>query len=398
MQRILRYLGGYTVCTVTGNESAVYDALLGQNATYWNVGFSDGTVSFSFFTRHRKNMERLLDKIPDTVYNFEDKGFPACLRRYRARPGILCGLLLFCGSLWFSSLFIWDVRISGNTTVEDGYLRESLAAYGCKTGAFYPSLDFYELSTRYLQEHDELCWLSVNRKGNIAYVEVLESEPKPEHETSDAPANIIASASGVVTAVYVYGGDAVVKTGDSVSAGQVLISGFTMDRFEDIRLVRASGEVLAQIRKTFTVTVPYNDVRRSYDGEQTVYRTASLFGMTLPLYFGEQREMPDCDRLSATEPLYLTDWVRTPVLLTTDTYAHYVTLSFTRTRDQCRAEALRRMEEVMREGLEHCETVSVDKTESDGTDEGGEPVFILRYEVTCIADIAQVREIAVPQS
>ncbi len=374
------------------------NALFGAGLSYWNIRRKGDTISFSFLCRNRKKVLDLLDKIPSAVYIIYDRGFPSIIRRYRYRPGIAAGIVLFCISLWFSTLFVWDVRITGNQTLEEGYIRSCLAEFGCKTGAYYPKLDLYELTTQYLEKYDDICWLSVNMKGNIAYVEVREADPKPDTgDKSTQPANIVAAASGVVTAVYVYGGDPVVKTGDSVSAGQLLISGFCIDRYETIRLVRAVGEVWAQTERTITVQVPYEDVRREYTGVTQSYRTARFFGLEVPLYFGDAKELPDSDRLTKEEPLTFLDTVRTPILIYSEDYVQYREVSFTRTPQQAQAEALRRMEEEMRTQLSGAEIKQISKYAFDSTDDAGKLCYTLRYEVTCVENIALTKEIETPQ-
>lgn len=396
LERIIRYVRGYCVCTVEARAEDVMNGLFSIGLSYWNIRHQKGRITFRFMPGERKKVADLLDKIPSAVYIIYDRGIPTVIRRYRHRYGIAAGAVLFCLSLWFSSLFIWDVRITGNEVLSESYIRACLAQFGCKTGAFYPSLNLYELTTEYLEQYDDLCWLSVNMKGNIANVEVRESQRKPERDPNTTPANIVSAYSGVVTAVYVYAGEPAVKTGDSVTQGQLLISGFYQDRYEHISLVRAAGQVLIQTQKTVTVQVPYIDERTELTGNTVTYRTARAFGMTLPLYWNRQDLSDGYQYVSIEEPLWLFDGIRTPVLVTTEEYAECRTVTFERTTEQAHAEALRRMEECLRTETAGCDILQTVPYVYDSVDEKGRNCYTLRYEMTCVADAAVVRDITMP--
>ena len=59
----------------------------------------------------------------------------------RRRKGLLLGLLLALLLLFASSLFLWQIEVTGCEQVSAGLLLRTLAACGVEPGAFRPAID-----------------------------------------------------------------------------------------------------------------------------------------------------------------------------------------------------------------------------------------------------------------
>lgn len=212
----------------------------------------------------------------------ERHGLPFLLRPFRLRWGLAVGLVLFVVLLQLLSSRVWIVRISGNEQVSDDAIREVLGPLGIYEGATLSAVDLPQLQLTALQRLPELVWLTVNFEGSTALVEVRERQ-ESQPITSDEPANIVATRDGVIVSVDAVAGQAVVKEGDAVTEGTLLISG-VMDSKVGPLLKRAEGIVTARTTHVLTVTVPFEEQVPS-TAPRTVSRPCFyLLGLRVPLY------------------------------------------------------------------------------------------------------------------
>ncbi|MBQ7377967.1 MAG: sporulation protein YqfD, partial [Clostridia bacterium] len=104
------------------------------------------------------------------------RGLVPVLCRYKMRAGIFFGAFVFAFLVIFSGRLIWDVRIEGNVDLSEGEIVSALSDVGLSIGTFHSRIDPDAIAIKLLQNKKELSWASINIKGNVAYVEVLENE------------------------------------------------------------------------------------------------------------------------------------------------------------------------------------------------------------------------------
>ena len=175
----------------------------------------------------------------------EPYGIYGFILRNRNRYGFFLALILLAVFSLFSYSRIWDVRVSGNSNLSDYTVQESLAKCGFCIGSGWSSVDKNEVEAQLLSDNPNIAWISINRRGTVAYVEVIESENIGIDEGAGyICSNIVADRDGVIEEIAVESGIAAVKVGDVVTAGQILISG-VVENESGVRFCRAVGSVRA---------------------------------------------------------------------------------------------------------------------------------------------------------
>lgn len=160
------------------------------------------------------------------------RGLPHLFQRYRGRPGLLLGLVLFFFLVFSSENFIFDIRVSGNETLTDGEVLAMLEEDGVKIGGYLPELDLDGICVQFARRHGEVSWISVNMMGTVAEVELREyaagEDRAPDgsgaHGTPRSLKALVAERDGVVERCEVYGGSALVQPMQVVRRGELLIS------------------------------------------------------------------------------------------------------------------------------------------------------------------------------
>lgn len=392
LDRLRRFLAGSVTLRVEGDENDVIAYLLAQGIAAHKMARRDGALEIEIDWRERKKIAPLLDKSPALVYIKYKYGLPALLLRYRLRPGIPVGAAIFALLLWASTLFIWDIRFVGLETVPEERAAALLSELGCRTGSFLPAIDFYELCNDYIAQSHEISWISVNMRGNIAYVEVREAKEKPEPDDRTYPANLVARRSGVICGLQLAAGRPAVLVGDLVREGELLASGVYLNKKETaFRLLHAEGKVFARTTRTISVTVPYVGEEKVYTGEQTATHTISVLGRSLT--FGTKSTYEACDCEENTEQLKLFGDIVLPIRLTGCVYSEYRMIPVTYTDAEVHAMAERALEEKLEAELSSAEVLTCDLSEETVTDEAGNTALVLTAAVSCIEDIAVEQKI-----
>jgi similar to stage IV sporulation protein len=208
-------------------------------------------------------------------------GLPRFLYRYRRRAGLAVGGMLAALLIWLSCSVVWDVRIETEGDVSPSRMREQLASCGLSVGSWIPALETDEVESRLLTSSQGVAWVSVNMRGTVAYVQIRPLLTPDAVDSQGGTANLVASREGIVESVRLMAGDVVVRPGDLVRKGQLLISGVRDVGEDGYALGEARGEVMARTTHMITVEIPLSYERKAYTGEKKVEKTLFFFGKTI---------------------------------------------------------------------------------------------------------------------
>lgn len=168
-------------------------------------------------------------------------GLPFLADALVRRKALTAGVFLFLVALYGLSSFIWFIHLTGVAPGHREEIRSYLESAGLRIGARVSSFDREKLAADLLRRFPYLTWASVEVRGTLAKVKVVEKVLLPAAET--APRHLVARRDGLVTACLPLRGEALVQPGETVVRGQVLISGVV---HLDPGTPAAGGEVLAR--------------------------------------------------------------------------------------------------------------------------------------------------------
>ncbi len=325
-------------------------------------------------------------------------GLPRILSRLFRRPGLVVGCMLGLILLGAASRVVWDIRISGNSRVSDRAIEESLAACGFTVGSPLRGFRADVTENHVLMADPRLSWISINRRGTVAYVEVRESAHAPDEDATGA-ADIVAATGGIIERVELIAGNIRVTAGQTVSPGDVLVSGLYDSSLpggqSGIRYTRAEARVYARTVHEMTVSIPLSYERKVYEGgpDRTLEgvcqeKSVIFFGKSIKFSKKTGNGGGVCDTIESERSLGLIDRVGFPLSVRTVWYLPYTVQPATRTYDE--AEELAYVELARRigalpGGAELLQkTVTVHRTPD---------ALILHCVLHCIEDIGTVREI-----
>ena len=308
MNGVVNYLRGTARVAVTGLFPERVINLCAQNCVeFWAVEWRDEhLVTMTVRRTGLSRLEELAQRVDCEVAVKGRRGFPEFVRGFRSRYAFLVGLALALCAVGVLSMFVLTVEITGNETVPDGVIHRQLQRFGVHPGAFGPGLDRRQIEQEILLELPELSWMSINLSGTRVEVQVREVQKAPERVDESIFHHVVSTADGIITRVEAELGDAVVKEGDIVGTGEILISGtVTLEppKYSDLPPryydVHARGRVWARTWRTVTAVIPEEVMMKTYTGTEDSVWSVNFFGRRVEFFGNSSISGGLCDRITS---------------------------------------------------------------------------------------------------
>ena len=188
---------------------------------------------------------------------------------------IIC--LLCVAVLLISSQFCFRIEVAGDFDSE--VVKTALGNAGVRIGSNLSRIDVGVLENTLANDIGAM-YAVVTRSGSVLYVNVVAKKQIDPPVDMTKRRDIIATRDGTVTAVLCEQGNPLVKVGDYVKAGDVLIEGRRVFNDGSSNDVYALGRVTLQLTATGFA---------QYNGQRTVIvETGEVFTCTGVILFGKQ--------------------------------------------------------------------------------------------------------------
>ena len=188
--------------------------------------------------------EIIIDKL--RAFGYEPRKKRSLIKPYKKRYGLFVGAAIFIAIFIVFSQMIWSIDISGNERLTEEEVLTLLDSCGVREGMWNRKIDNDKTRILVMNRSHDIAWMSVNVSGMLARVQIAEATLNNDPVVSSQYSNIVASKDGVISDITVESGKPMVSVGDTVKAGELLISGIIEERDGDISLVNAKGSVIAR--------------------------------------------------------------------------------------------------------------------------------------------------------
>lgn len=230
------------------------------------------TMNMEINLKDYNKIEGIAKKTNTSITIIGRKGISFLILRTRRHMTLFGGIIIFIILLYYYSSFIWGIDIVAGQNVSPYEIRKKLFTYGIKSGISKKNINVYALQEKMLKDIDDIMWTRVRIEGSRLKVSVIERIPPPVIINDNEPCNMIASMDGQISRIFTTSGTAVVRAGDVVKKGQVLIKG-EQGKEGSTYPVHSKGEVIA---KTF-----YEDIReiqiKGFKDERTGEKAENLY-------------------------------------------------------------------------------------------------------------------------
>ncbi|MDE5604992.1 MAG: sporulation protein YqfD, partial [Eubacterium sp.] len=221
-----RWLLGYVKFSYTGGfrEDFINDCY--RKGIYLkNIRSKKNELTAETKIKQYKTLHQIAFSHGGKVKIFKRKGFPFLLSPLNNRWGFFVGIVYLIFFISFMGGFVWNITVSGNNRVTEVKIVDYLAKNGFKIGTRWDNTDKEQLEVSIMAEFEDVAWISINKIGSTASIEINETVHKPDMVNQKKITNVKAAKDGVIVKVEAFGGWAEVQKGDAVAKGDLLISG-----------------------------------------------------------------------------------------------------------------------------------------------------------------------------
>ena len=295
---------------------------------FWDTEPADAyTLRLTIRTRDLRRVQELGRICRCSVKVLFAGGTPSALARLRRRAVMAIGLVACLGLLMWSSLYIWDMEVIGEETVSEAEILAALDKAGVRIGSFWPDFTSDSIRSLVLAEMPELRWMTVNVRGSRAEVIVRERIQKPEIVDENAPTDVVAEKTGIITEMRVLWGQPIAVQGQTVLGGETLVSGMTTNGFAPAQAEHAMAEVWARTWYELTAVSPLSGEQK-IEGEREKNRWAlKIGGRRINFYAGSGILGANCDKIKKEYQLAVPGLFVLPVSLVRESLTPYDTVT-----------------------------------------------------------------------
>ncbi len=316
-------LAGQMVVELTSADlPGAYSAINARRIPLFSVRQSDMlTAQFTIYRRDYKQLSALAEERGETLKLCAKQGVYWSLLSLCSRPVLLCGVTALLFLTLFLPTRVLFVRVTGNQTIPERAITEAAENCGIRFGASRRQVRSEKVKNNLLSLLPELKWAGVNTYGCVAVISVTEREVQ-EAADEEGVSSIVACRDGIIEECTVTRGTALCTTGQAVTQGQTLISGYT-DCGITILATRAQGEVYAQtIRQISAVTPAISQVKTGI--METEHRFSLLLGKKrINLWKGSGIYQGSCDRMYKEYRVTLPGGFELPIALAVEEITYY---------------------------------------------------------------------------
>ncbi len=206
-----------------------------------------------------------------TVIN--PKGMVRLSKLVKHRALLVAGGLAFLALCWAAVSCVWfiDVRGAGPYT---GEVQRILQAHDINVGRFGFLIDTDAVQKDMEKQLTGLAWVGAHISGVRMTITCVQAQLA--QSASSVPGDLVADRDGVIATLEVTAGTPLVKTGDVVRRGQVLIRGEERAWNGAVQPIRARASVTARVWYTGMATVSGTLLESTSTGEKFYRHTLSL--------------------------------------------------------------------------------------------------------------------------
>ena len=270
---------GYVRFSIDKNDISNAAELFLENNISVKIS-SDG--HFFVSASKKKSVESIFEgKIEYSVSGI--RGGYGFLLKLKSRYGLIFGLLLIAILFFVVSGKVWDVRIESEDEAFVKSVREELENLGLYAGADWSDVDKSRMEAEMLAESFDVSWININRRGFVAYISVIKKEHHALPNNPTGYANVIADRDCIIEDIIVKRGVPVVKVGESVKKGDLLISGIIPTELGG-GFCYAEGEVRGRYSDEICVDIQSAEKIKVFSEEYTQAVTIGIFDFSLNIF------------------------------------------------------------------------------------------------------------------
>lgn len=356
---LLAYILGYLEIKVEGYfiEKFINNCLK-SNIFLWNIKRKRTTImTCNIGVKDFKNIRKILKQTKCRIKIEKKKGLPFTFNKYRKRK--IFALLIFIILIIIAILsnFVWNIQIEGTEKISKDELIQTLKEEGLSIGKFKPGIETREIINKVRLDRDDIAWIGIEITGTNAIVKVVEAEEKPEIVDEDEYCNIVATKDGVVTKIMAQNGTPLVKNGDLIKKGTVLIGGWLEGKYTETRYVHSNGQVEAKVWYTQKERVYLKETKKEDTGEAQNKYSVNINNFIIN-FNKRVSKFENYDTIEEAKKIKLFSNFYLPIELVKTTYKEYKVVEIAHTLEEAKTIGIERAKDKLNAQIENTNNIT----------------------------------------
>lgn len=276
MIAFLKYLRGYLRIRVSGfSPERFMNLCSNKGILLWNIVREGDVYYMNVHLKGFRELRPIVRKTGTRVAVLNRYGLPFFLPKLFRRKVFVGGLLLVIAFWIWSSTYVWDIDLNGNSRITDDIFQDFLNDNRVAPGMRKSALDIEALEKEIRRTFPEVTWASAKLNGTRLQIDIKENDAPilGEKEKREAGSDLVSEYEGTVVSIIVRSGVPNVSLGDVVEKGAVLVQGRVPIYNEDATVreyyyVDADADVVLEHVRTFSARLPFDHVQKEYTGRE----------------------------------------------------------------------------------------------------------------------------------
>ena len=189
------------------------------------------------------------------------------------RHWLMAAALMAAGmALLAVSQFVWRIDVYDGGVYEAD-IRKALSEMGIRPPILRSRIDIGELRSALEWRYPRIAWFECGWRGTALVVRPVEGTLPRMDGRADGSCDVVAARDGIVHTIITRAGTPVVKGGDIVRKGEVLIRGEERTAEGGVRPVAARGSVTARVWVGASAVIPAYETITDYTGSSDMVWT-----------------------------------------------------------------------------------------------------------------------------
>jgi len=324
-----RFLKGYLRIRVWGySPERFMNLCCNHNILLWDIEkCSEDSYHMNISLSGYFQIRPFVRKTGTKVAVLSKFGLPFFIPHIKLHSFFLIGIVGTFLFLFWTTGFVWKIELTGNNKLQTQELMGFLEERDIKIGSRKSIVQVEELEKALRTEFPNITWTSVQMEGTKLWIQIKENDKIliTEEKTKEA-SDLVAQKDGIISSIITRNGVPMVKAGDEVKAGDILVSGRVpiyndAGEIVNYQLYAADADVYLECSYHFQATMPISYILHDYTGKE--YKSIYLKLFDKEISFPDYREKENCDVTENRKQLEALDQWFLPFFYGVDCYTEY---------------------------------------------------------------------------
>lgn len=295
-QRIDNFIKSYVIVNLkTKNYEKTLNLLRRKNVVMWDINKVQDGISFKIY---KKDLEKNKQFFHDININPVKKvGLMFKLNKLYMRLGFIAGAVLIIIYIFIFCSYAWDIRLMGNEQILETDIVKFLSENHIKTPIKIDKINNKQIEDLIYSNFKSIKFVEAHIEGINIVLHIREKKESDYIVNDTSPSSIISNKQAVIYKTVVKQGQLLVREGDVVGKGQLLVQGTKRDKDNVEQLVNSDATILGHTYYNLSFTEPkIHNIKKETGKTNNVFKL--IFKDKSIKIFGNEKKYKNFDSVS----------------------------------------------------------------------------------------------------